>query len=151
MVAVLPLVGGCGSGKEYSPTLPEEHTQLRQLAVLLGQFQSRNRGQLPRSEQEFKKFLQGLPAEQRQSMGVTDIDAFFVSKRDGEPLIIRYGQAGGPPGLGGPSKAGEPGKGPSEPVVAYEKTGIEGKRLVAHSTGRVELVDEQQFQQLIKP
>jgi hypothetical protein len=142
MVAVLPLVGGCGSGKEYSPTLPEEHTQLRQLAVLLGQFQSRNRGQ---------QFLQGLPAEQRQSMGVTDIDAFFVSKRDGEPLIIRYGQAGGPPGLGGPSKAGEPGKGPSEPVVAYEKTGIEGKRLVAHSTGRVELVDEQQFQQLIKP
>ena len=39
----------------------------------------------------------------------------------------------------------------TEPVVAYEQTGVKGKRYVAYQTGRVELVDEARFQQLVKP
>jgi hypothetical protein len=137
VVVALPLLGGCGGGKEYSAPLPEENVQLRQLAVFFGQYQSRNKGQMPRNEQELKSFI--------QSTGVTDVDSVLVSKRDGQPFVVRYGKAGG---VGGPP---QPGKSPSEPVVAYEKTGVDGKRMVAFSTGRVELVDETRFQELVKP
>lgn len=131
---------------------------MRNLAVLLGQYTGRHQGRGPKDEQEFKTYLRGLSADEMRSFG-GDVDKLFVSPRDLQPYVIRYGQSAGPPGM--PGSGLRPGEsitvGPNspnaynEPLVAYEKTGVEGKRYVAYQTGKVELVDEARLQQLAKP
>jgi hypothetical protein len=53
----------------------------------------------------------------------------FTSPRDGQPYVVHYKQAG--------------------TVVAYERDGKDGKRLVAYPSGQVEEVDETRFKQLV--
>ncbi len=96
-----------------------------------------HRGESPANEAGFKHFIQSLPPEQLAAMKATDADKLFTSARDHEPYVIVYGKPNGPPGPAG------------APVIAYEHTGIEGKRFVASSMGAVEEVDEAHFRQLV--
>ena len=128
---------------------------LRNLTKLLGRFSARNQGRMPKDEQEFKTFVREMPGEQLSALGVRDVEKIFVSSRDGEPYVIRYGQNSSP--MGGALPRGKeivinpklPGGGVSQPVVAHEKTGVKGQRYVVFGMGQVELVDEGRFQQLI--
>ena len=67
----------------------------------------------------------------------TDVESLFVSPRDGQPYVVRYGLK-----FGGPSPGGSP-------VVAYEQTGVGGYRYVAFAVGGAEQVDEKRFRELV--
>lgn len=65
------------------------------------------------------------------------LDKAFVSDRDGEPFVVRYGQRIGSVG------------GTSTQVIAHEKTGKGGRRLVSFVSGKVELADDARLQEVL--
>lgn len=135
VLVCLLLVVGCSRGLSPSVT---ESSGLKPLAVFYGRYQSQHRGKPPEKESEFRKFLDALPASELLSFNVKSIDEILVSPRDHQPYTILYGFPKGPPeGPGG------------VPIIAYEQTGVGGRRLVASSLGGVEEVDEARFQKLV--
>ena len=92
----------------------------------------------PVDEAAFKKHLRGLRASVQYDYHIdpNNIDASFVSERDHEPLVIMYGQ-----GVGKIS-------GDSKRVLAHEKTGKNGKRLVVFVSTKVDVVNEAELEQL---
>ncbi len=95
------------------------------------QYQGLHRGQPPENEAEFKAYLKTLSPEQLSAWSISDIDQAFTSERDNQPYVILYG------------KQAARGK-----LIGSEKSGKDGKRMVAQKTGQVELADEAQFQKL---
>ena len=130
------LAAGCGGRTESEE---REQSHLKPLAILYGQFVGEHQGRPPKDEQEFKQYVRSQSPEVLASFGISDADTVFISSRDGQPYVVRYGNAAktGPPGPGG------------QPVIAYERTGVSGKRFVASSIGAVEEVDEARFKELV--
>jgi hypothetical protein len=133
-VLALGAASGCGSDELNSPTA----AKLRGLGNLYLEAAVIKNGKGPASEQEFKKHLRSLPdfIITENGLDPTAIDASLVSERDQEPIVIRYG-------LMIKQISAK-----SAPLVAHEKTGKKGKRLVGFANGTVELVDEARFQEL---
>jgi hypothetical protein len=121
------LAGGCSSGSEpYT-----EESNLRALAAYYGQYVAANRGQLPPNEKAFREYIKAERTARGVPASDADVDAFFVSNRDGKPFVIRY--------RGDKSWAyGE--------LVAYEQQGAGGNRHVATLMGGYEEMAEEQFQ-----
>lgn len=101
---------------------------MRALAMGYGQFVAQNRGRPPKNEAQFRKFFEANPLF-LDGFGVESIDDVFVSPRDNEPYEIVYGKRA--------------------KIVAYEKVGVDGKRIVADDLGIVQEVDEAQFAELV--
>jgi len=92
-------------------------------------------GRRPANEAAFKEDIKsGRLAAVAKILNVTEVDPLFVSKRDGKPIVVIYGQ---PPAGVDPN------------VVAYEQEGVDGKRLVGFSLGTIEEVDETRFRELV--
>jgi hypothetical protein len=123
LASVLFTLMGCKGGG-----LPEEEARISKLAVFYGRYISQHKGKTPPSEAELKKFIKTIDAD-------ANLDELFVSPRDSEPYVVRYNIPAGAPG--------------AATVTAHEKTGKNGKRLVALTTGEVRSVDEAEFQKLI--
>jgi hypothetical protein len=92
----------------------------------------------PADEAALKKHMRGLRASVQYDYQIdpNNIDASFVSERDKEPLVVIYGQR-----LGNIS-------GNSKQVIAHEKTGKNGKRLVVFASTKVAIADEAELEQL---
>ncbi len=92
----------------------------------------------PADEKALKKHMSGLRASVQYDYHIdpNNIDGSFVSERDNEPLVVIYGK--------GISKI----SGDSKQVIAHEKTGKNGKRLVVFASTKVENVDEAELNQL---
>ena len=120
----LILVSGCGANK----TSPQEERDIRRIALFYGKYIQRHRGEAPGNEQEFKEFI-------RKSNPKVNPDELLVSPRDKLPLIVVYKE----------SAAGNQGA-----VVAYEKQGASGRRMVVMSTGEVRDLEEADFDALVK-
>jgi hypothetical protein len=131
LLAVLSI--GCGS--RARPAAPGEKN-IRALAVFYGRYIGSHRGQPPANEAAFKAFVKSLKPEDIAGMvdGATDAETLFISPRDKEPFVIRYGLR---PGPGAPE------------VLIHEKNGLNGRRLVALGLGAVEEVDATRFAQLL--
>jgi hypothetical protein len=131
---ILAGLTGCGSDALSSPTA----ANLRKLANLYLDLAASQRGQGPARQEDFQKYVRGLPDQilRIKDIDPKDRDALFVSGRDGQPFVIVYGV-----GISGmsPTKA---------PLVAYEQTGKAGKRLVAYANTKVEEVGEAKLQEL---
>ena len=134
-VGLAAAVLGCSSAAQRSAQQREE-SGLKTLAILYMQFAGQHQGKGPASEAEFKAFIQKLPEDQRKSLNVKDVDALFVSPRDGKPYVIVYGAKRS----AAPSPTGS-----GAPVVGYEQVGVGGRRYVASALGAVEEVDEAAF------
>jgi hypothetical protein len=81
-----------------------------------------------------KSFIATNASQMVDSLHVGSADELFVSERDGKHFIVLYG---------------EPPKGASRDVIAYEQTGVDGNRLVGYSLGIMQEVDEQQLARLV--
>lgn len=88
-------------------------------------------GRPPKDEAEFKEKIKAINAD-LNAVGVSSVDELFVSERDGQPLVVDYGDFP---------------KGSS--VVIYEQTGVDGKRMVGQRIGSVEEVDDARFKELV--
>jgi len=115
----------------------EQASTIKPLAVLYGKYIGEHRGQPPASEAEFKAYVQANGKPILDANKISDADSLFTSSRDHQPYVILYGPLKGPPGPAG------------QPVFAYEKVGVNGKRYVASSLGAVEEVDDAKFKELV--
>jgi hypothetical protein len=135
LLGSLLLHGGCrGAGSRPQP--PTE-AHLQKLAVFLGRYAAQHQGQSPPDEAAFRQFLAGLDPPELAAMQIANIDEILVSPRDNQPYVVRYGLQAGVPSPTG------------SPVVAYEQSGVGGRRYVAYQLGGVEEIDESRFRQLV--
>jgi hypothetical protein len=136
-VLVLVTVPGCGSDALSSPTA----INLRKLANLYLNYAVSANGRGPSREEDFKKYVQGMPDFLLRNNNVepAERDGLFVSGRDQQPIVIVYGVA-----ISGMSAT-------QAPLVAYEQSGQKGKRLVAFANTKVEEVDEARLKELKGP
>jgi len=92
----------------------------------------------PADEAALKKHMKGLRESVQYDYHIdpSNIDASFKSERDNEPLVVIYGK-----GVGKIS-------GDSKHVIAHEKTGKNGKRLVVFTSTKVDIVNEAELERL---
>jgi hypothetical protein len=121
------LAAGCSSGSEPY----KEESNLRALAAYYTQYTSANRGQFPPSEKALKEYIKAERAGRGVPAADADINALFVSNRDGKPFVIRYRT----------DKSWPYGE-----LVAYEQEGQGGTRHVATAVGGYDEMSEERFQ-----
>jgi hypothetical protein len=141
---------GCGDDTPQLGT-SEVEQRLKLIALLYGAYSGDHMGSPPQSEKALKDWAVSLPEARRQSYGVEDVQSIWTSPRDNEPIVVRFGQQSGPPGVGivkpGESITVGPGSGyeAKETVIAHEKTGVDGERYVVYGAGRTALLNEDEF------
>ena len=129
------VAAGC-QGKTAGELAPVE-SNVKNIAIFYGRYMSQNRGRTPPDEATLKKFIASHPATELAALKATDVDQLFVSPRDKQPYVVRYGATLPPPSPTG------------SPVIAYEKDGVGGRRFVAFANAGVEELDDARFQQLV--
>lgn len=128
LVASLLLVTlGCGSAESEIASIIRSNNDSngKRLANLYYMHQSMSPRLIgPKNEDEFRKFIQLRRPEQLAEMGVDAglLDELFVSERDGQPFVVRYGVA--VPGSGGGHHQ----------AVVFEQQG-KGGRIAVFMTG----------------
>jgi hypothetical protein len=122
----VPLVAGCGSEPvKYDETTIKAADQFRRVAIAYNQAAGRKRK--VSSADDLKPFL--------KEHG--DPDTLLVSPLDGKPIIIVPGII---PGT-------EPGD-DEQMIVAYEREGVNGKRMTVDIRGTVVIVSADDFAQI---
>ena len=121
-------VAGCGNSDDLSSPAAN---RLRTLATVYLDY-AVAKGTGPANEQQLHKHVQSVPGFLLEAGGVNPKagSAAFVSERDGEQFVVRYGV--------GISQA----EGDEAPIIAYEKTGKDGTRFVAFANGKVDCIDD---------
>ena len=127
--------GGFGCGKPQ-PAKGTDST-IKPLSILFFRYTAQHRGQTPPNREELETFIGTQGPKELEVLGVKSLDDLFTSARDKQPYVIRYGVTIPPPGPNGPT------------AVAYEATGVHGRRLVVFSTAGVEEVDAARLKQLV--
>ena len=89
----------------------------------------------PADEAEFKKILSQAGDQALKGAGVRSVDELLVSPRDSKPFVIAYGQ----------DARRFLGRG----IVALEREGVSGRRLVGYSLGYVDETDAALFNDLL--
>jgi hypothetical protein len=89
----------------------------------------KHQGHLPSDEVTLKNFIRSDCKYVLTKNGMTDADSMFVSDRDNNPLVVTYAKDL-------PSRELVP-----EMIVAHEKTGVAGRRLVVLPSGVVREFD----------
>jgi hypothetical protein len=128
-VAVIVALSGC-AGSDVATQ--KNSDAFGALAVLYGQYRGAHSGQTPTSQADFEKFVKTHGGPTLEHFGITDVEQLFVSPRNEQAIDVVYGR-----GLSGDS----------DPIVAYERESVGGKRLVVRSHGSLEELDEAAFQQ----
>jgi hypothetical protein len=131
IVGILLLVG-CYRGQSNAARQTQT-SHLRSLITLYNSAASKL-GHRPANEAELKSFIAANASQMIDSLHVGSAAELFVSERDGKPFIVLYG---------------EPPKGTSRDVIAYEQTGVDAKRFVGYSLGMMQEVDEQELSRLV--
>lgn len=124
---------GCGPSNDAAREQATSHLRV------LGHYYTRatsDLGRRPANEQELKDFITRTGADALQRLEIESVDALFVSERDSQPFVVLYGPAP---------------QGATSDVVAYEQTGVEGRRQAVSSLGSIQEVDEAELQQLLGP
>jgi hypothetical protein len=133
-LVVLVAASGCGSNELESPTA----MKMKALANFYLEYAVAQKGKGPANEAALKKHIRSVPDFILKTNGVdpSGVDALFTSERDQEPFVVAY--------AGAISRI----SGDSTQVIAHEKTGKNGKRLVVYASAKVDLVDEARLKEL---
>lgn len=130
MVAVV----GCGGASPGAADDPAA-SSVGRLARLIERYRIDHRGQLPRSEQDLRRFAGAIAPADLATLGVTNVEACFTSDRDGQPLGLPF--------------ARRDAVGAEAGVICYERQGRDGLRLVGTVGGNVEIADAARFAELV--
>ena len=127
---------GCSAADELNtPTA----ARLRGIATYYLDLTFARNGKGPANEQELKRHLRKQERTDLISNGIDPqaIDStLFVSDRDQEPFVVLYGQS--------ITRISAD----SAPLVAFEKTGKDGKRIAVLANSKLRLVDDAGLQAL---
>jgi hypothetical protein len=135
---------GC-SGPRGGNDTSETAQRLKQLRLHYVNYMAQHQGRPPANEKEFQDYVSKLPPAQQGAGPAGNATAVLISPRDNQPFVVNWGfnpQAPIRP-RSGPPPATQGGSPPKllEPVLAYERTGQDGKRYVLYASGRIEEVD----------
>ena len=133
LVGALASATGCSDDALNSPTA----LRMRGLAnMYLDHVVAK--GGTPANEEALKKHMRSQMewTLTGYNLDPKNLDAAFMSDRDNEPLVVIYGAPTG--AISGDSKQ----------VVAHEKTGKNGKRLVVFMSTKVDHVNEAELEKL---
>ena len=136
-VLFLSWVVAAGCQHPTSREVPPAESNVKNIAIFYGRYLAQNRGRTPPDKEALKKFIASHPATELAALKITDVEQLFVSPRDNQPYVVRYGAKLPPPGPSG------------SPVIAYEKDGDGGRRFVAFANAGVEELDDARFRQLV--
>jgi hypothetical protein len=130
------LCSGCWSSFDIESEVKNLNaTNAQRLANLYQHFQRQHQGKGPRDKEVFETFISEVNPVllSRIDVDPNSLEQLFVSERDGQPLVIRYGERGSD-------------RGPSVPIV-FEETGVDGKRMIGFTNNLgLEVEDEQEYQ-----
>ncbi|MEM7456007.1 MAG: hypothetical protein AAF456_16780 [Planctomycetota bacterium] len=132
------LLSGCDNSVSPEDAIADaNNSNIKRVANMYNMYLGQNSFQGPADEATFKDWLKNANAEHLKTMGVdvADLEASFVSERDNEPFVIRYGVNGST-------------RGSQEPVV-FEATGVEGKRMVGFLNMVQREVESSEYDQLL--
>jgi hypothetical protein len=120
---------GCNSrqGAAENRTEASAEDRLKVLAVLYC-----TGGPPANDEASFRKKVGMANPEMLKSFRLQSVDDLFISPRDQQPFVVRYGVPPGTPGLRGE-------------ILAYEAEGKDGKRFVALSSVDVKEMSDAEF------
>ncbi len=131
------LLAGCGGADANSMIADANDTNVKRLATLYSFFHIRNKYKGPKNEGQLREFIESQDADRLKRGGIdaSKLDELFVSERDGEPFVIRYG-------------VNTVIRGPALPVV-FETTGVDGMRQVGFTNGPMKEVDNDEYDRLM--
>lgn len=123
-------LAGCSGGVKDAKPDTGDTGAIRAMSAAYGEYLQEHRNTPPKNEEEFRSFL-ATRQEELQESGLT-IDEVFESPRNGEAFEWVYGRRppAGPMGM---------------MFIGYEKTPVDGKRLVIATRGMHELMDGAKF------
>ncbi len=129
---------GCGGPTAEDLLAAANDNNIKRVTNLYAAFQSRHNWKGPKDEADFKSFLNNWNPKKLSNIGVDPnaIEEVFISNRDGEPFKIRYGIPGHVLG--------------SDDPVAFETTGVDGKRMVGFLNMTTKEVDAAEYDSLWK-
>lgn len=123
----------------HSPPVPvgDAAERIRKLALAYVQFAATNNGVGPADQDSLTKFL-----AKRNGLSSEEAKAYFVSPRDNQPYIVRWGQR--PLGSGpiGPEI-------PKPSIIVIERTGAGGTRYVADGLVGIRQLTAEEFDQVV--
>ncbi len=125
---------GCSS----SPVVVEisdNEKHMKRIAVLYGDYR-RAKGTSPKNTAELKAWVKSLPKADLERRGIDAVDQVFISPRDSQEYVIVPTPKNAMMGM---SK-----------VIAYEKTGVEGKRWKINTQSYINEVTEAELDQVLK-
>lgn len=130
------LFSGCSTDSAESMIAEANDSNVKRLRTMYSYFHTMNKLKGPKDEAEFRSFIE---SQDQRRLGLANIDPskldeLFVSERDGEPFVIRYG-------------VNTVIRGPSKPVI-FEATGVDGMRQVGFFNGPMEEVDAEEYERL---
>jgi hypothetical protein len=128
------LAAGCGQTAELSSPTAQ---RLRALVYAYLDY-AVAKGAGPANEEQLQAHLKNVPGFVLEAGGLSleQGQTAFVSERDGQPFLIRYGL-----GVSCGSEA---------EVIACEHSGKGGKRLVAYTNGKVDCVEKVAAKELVQ-
>jgi hypothetical protein len=135
LIALITLAGCGGPDPLTSPTA----ARLRGLANMYLSYAVAKNGGGPANEEVLKKYLHSVDAIQLETSGIDPkaIDSVFISERDQQPFVVLYGQSF--------TRI----TGDSQQPLAYEKTGKNGRHLIAYINAKVDHVDDAKLKELL--
>jgi hypothetical protein len=122
---------GCDSAKPAGEDRDTAH--LKVLGILYGQYLAEHGGKTPSSLEVFAGYLQREPANWQKL--AESPQEFLSSAGEGKPIVVLFGNDV------------KPDEGGSV-WVAYEAAGSGGSRRAVNAQGRVQLLNDQEFNQL---
>lgn len=134
-LAIILATVGCGGQPEVP--VGDAADNIRKLALAYVQFAAANRGVGPANQESLTKFMverSGIPRE--------EADKHFVSIRDNQPYVIRWGLRPMGSGAMGPEV-------PKPETIIFERTGADGIRYVADGRMSIRQLTDEQLGQLV--
>lgn len=122
---------GCSNGSQAAR---EKQTSHLRTLISFYNAAGRAQGAAPKSEEELKAYIEAKGKEVLDRLEIPSVDELFVSERDGQPFTVFYGK--------------KP-KGVRPDVIAYEKSGVDGKRRVGFDLGMIQEFNETEFRELV--
>lgn len=110
---------------------------MRRLTLAYSQYAAQNRGMGPANQAALVKFIM-----QHDRISQDAAEAFFVSPRDKQPYIVRWGRRP----LGAAILGPDP---PTPEILVVEATALGGQRFVADGQGTVQQIAEAEAAQLV--
>lgn len=132
----LLLTSGCGKVDPTARLAELNSSNVQRLSNIYVSFQSAHALNGPRNEGDLRRFVERLRPAALERIGIdpNGIDSLFLSERDGQPFVIRYGVRGSVMGS-------------NEPVI-FEAEGSDGRRMVGFLNSTSREVDEAEYDQL---